>query len=491
MPSKIKKNDSEKNGKEKKSPGQLLSEKLLIKRKNAWEGIDSKTDKEVESFARSYMDILDRGKTEREFSAASVELLKALKFKDINQLKVTPAKGKNPFPAGTKIYNHIKGKALLCAIAGKKPISEGVNILGAHIDSPRLDLKPNPLYEDKDFALLDTHYYGGIKKYQWTTIPLAMHGVFIDSEGKEINICIGEDDDDPVFTITDLLIHLAQDQMQKKGTEVVEGEDLDVLVGSRPYNDEKVKEKVKLLYLSLMNKKYGIGEGSFSSAEIEFVPAHKARDIGLDRSMIGGYGHDDRCCAYPALRAIMDIASSGMVPDKTLVLYFSDKEEIGSVGNTGAQSWGFENFIAALAGEENLRTTMNNSVMLSTDVAAAVDPAYANVFDKRNSSYMGKGLVITKYTGSGGKRGASDANSDFCARVEAMMDRNKIPWQTGTLGRVDKGGGGTIALHAAKYGIDVIDCGISVLSMHSPFEVISKIDLYTAYKAYMAFLKDI
>jgi aspartyl aminopeptidase len=373
---------------------------------------------------------------------------------------------------------------------GKKPVTEGINILGAHVDSPRIDLKQNPLYEDSDLAFLDTHYYGGIKKYQWTAMPLAMHGVFIDSKGKEISVTIGEDEDDPVFTITDLLPHLAQDQMQKKASEVVEGEDLDVLAGSRPYNDEKVKEKVKLRILSILNEKYGIDEQGFAAAEIEFVPAFKARDLGLDRSMIGAYGHDDKCCAYPALRALMEIAAAKSPLEKTAICYLSDKEEIGSYGNTGAQSWGFENFVAALAGEDGLRRCLSNSSMLSTDVNAAFDPSYAGVFDKRNSSFMGKGLVLTKYTGSRGKYGASDANAEFCSRVQAVMNRNKIPWQFGELGKVDKGGGGTIALHAAKYGIEVLDCGVPVLSMHSPFEVISKIDLYMAFRGYTAFLRE-
>ncbi|MCL2093389.1 MAG: aminopeptidase [Treponema sp.] len=466
----------------KKSPGQTLADSLFISKKNIWEGIDSKTEKEVEEFSRLYKKILDQGKTEREFSAASVELLKKAGFKEIAKA--------GTLKAGDRVYEHVRGKALLCVVLGKKPLTEGINILGAHIDSPRLDLKPHPLYEDNDFALLDTHYYGGIKKYQWTTIPLAMHGVFIDPQGKEVRVSIGEEEDDPVFTITDLLIHMAQDQMQKKGAEVVEGEDLDVLAGSRPYNDEKVKDKVKLLFLSILNERYGLDESSFTSAEIEFVPAFKARDIGLDRSMIGGYGHDDRSCAYPALRALLDLAGKE-APQKTALCYLSDKEEIGSYGNTGAASWGFENFVAALSGEGALRTCLSNSVMLSADVAAAVEPSYAGVFDKRNSAFMGKGLVLTKYTGSGGKRAASDANAEFCARVQALLSKAKVPWQSGTLGKVDKGGGGTIAHYAARYGIEVLDCGVPVLSMHSPFEVISKIDLYAAYQGYGVFLKGI
>jgi aspartyl aminopeptidase len=476
--------------KESKTPGQLLADKLFLSLKNCWEGIDAKAEKEVEELAASYRAMLDRGKTEREFSAEAVALLKKQGFTAFDHTSGQSGK-KKAFAPGTKVFEHIRGKALVCAVVGKKPLAEGINIVGAHIDSPRLDLKQNPVYEDNELALLDTHYYGGIKKYQWTAIPLAMHGVFIDSKGKKTTVSIGEDDDDPVFTITDLLPHLAQDQMQKKAFEVVEGEDLDVLSGSRPYIDEKVKEKVKLRFLSILNEKYGLDEKDFASAEIEFVPAAKARDLGLDRSMIGAYGHDDRSGAYPALRALMEIAAQKEAPEKTVLCYFSDKEEIGSVGNTGAQSWGFENFIAALAGEDDLRRCLSNSSMLSCDVSPAFDPSYASVYDKQNSSYMGKGLIINKYTGSRGKYGASDANAEFCARVLAVFDKNKIPWQFGEMGKVDKGGGGTIALHAAKYGIEVLDCGTPVLSMHSPFEVISKVDLYIAFKGYAAFLREI
>ena len=471
-----------------KSAGQLLADKLFFTLKNCWEGIDQKTEKEIESFSKSYKDMLNRGKTEREFSSAAADLLLKQGFKSLS-LASGESFSAGKLKAGAKVFEHIRGKALVCAVIGKKHPREGVNILGAHVDSPRLDLKQNPVYEDNDFAFLDTHYYGGIKKYQWTTIPLAMHGVFIDSKGKEIKMTLGEDEDDPVFTITDLLPHLAQDQMQKKASEVVDGEDLDVLAGSRPFDDEKVKEKVKLRFLSILNEKYGLDEKSFASAEIEFVPAFKARDIGLDRSMIGAYGHDDRCCAYSALRAIMEIAAGKEAPDKTVICYLSDKEEIGSYGNTGAQSWGFVNFIAAIAGEENLRRCLSASSMLSADVGAALDPSYISVFEKKNASYLGKGLVLTKYTGSRGKAGASDANAEFCSRVQSLMDRNKVPWQFGELGKVDKGGGGTIALYAAKYGIEVLDCGIAVLSMHSPYEVISKVDLYVAFKGYTAFLR--
>ena len=473
--------------KETKSSGQLLADKLFFTLKNCWESLDKKNEKEVEALAGAYREILDRGKTEREFSSASAELLKKQGFKETDQPRYT---GK-PLPPGTKIFQHIRGKALVAAVVGRKPLDEGINILGAHVDCPRVDLKQNPVYEDNDFALLDTHYYGGIKKYQWTAIPLAMHGVFIDPKGNEIKIALGEKEDDPVFTITDLLPHLAQDQMMRRASEVVDGEDLDVLAGSRPFDDEKVaKDKVKLRFLSILNKQYGIDEKSFASAEIEFVPAFKARELGLDRSMIGAYGHDDRCCAYPALKALMEIAAAKEPPAKTALCYLSDKEEIGSFGNTGAQSWGFENFIAGLCGEDALRSCFVNSSMLSADVAAAFDPSYAGVYERKNAAYMGKGLVLTKYTGQRGKVGASDANAEFCSRVQTLMNKNKVPWQFGELGKVDRGGGGTIALHAAKYGIEVLDCGVPVLSMHSPFEVISKIDLYTTYRGYVAFLRE-
>ncbi|MDR0314203.1 MAG: aminopeptidase [Treponema sp.] len=470
---------------ETKSKGQLLSEKLFFSPVNCWEKTDAKTEKEIEEFAAAYKKFIDAGKTEREFTAEAVALLKKKGFTAIEEWE-----GKK-LPPGTKIYKNIRGKSLICAVIGKKPVKNGLNILGAHIDSPRIDLKQNPLYEDTGLAFLDTHYYGGIKKYQWTTIPLAMHGVFINSKGEKQQIRIGEDDTDPVFTITDLLPHLSQDIMQKKAAEFIEGEDLDILSGSIPYKDEKVKEKVKLNILDLLNKKYGITEKNFASAEIEFVPAFKARDLGFDRSMVGAYGHDDRSCAYPALMAMINVASSKKVPNKTLVCYLSDKEEIGSAGNTGAQSFGMENFIATLcADSKELVRCLENSSMLSADVGAAFDPNYASVYEKKNVCYMGKGLVLTKYTGSRGKVGASDANAEFCSKVQAIMDARNVHWQFGELGKVDKGGGGTIALHAAKLGIEVLDCGVPVLSMHSPFEIISKIDLYTTYQGYVAFLED-
>jgi len=478
-----------------KSEGQKLADKLFLNLKNCWEGIDEKTEKEVEELASLYKQFLDNGKTERECADEACKMLEQAGFKNINTIN------EKTFKPGMKIYQNIRGKSVIAAVIGKKLVTEGCNVLGAHIDAPRLDLKQNPLYEDSDLALFDTHYYGGIKKYQWTTIPLAMHGVFITENGKKIPIKIGEDADDPVFTITDLLPHLAKDQMEKKASVAVEAEDLDILAGSRPYTDKSgktdEKEKIKLAVIALLNEKYGITERDFASAEIEFVPAFKAKDVGLDRSLIGAYGHDDRCCAWPALQALIVMAQEKTAPEKTLVCYLSDKEETGSAGNTGARSLNFENFLAFLCGEKEnnpvgaeLRQCFSRSVMLSSDVNAAFDPSYASVFDKKNASFIGKGIALSKYTGSGGKYGASDANAEFCAKVQAIFNRNKVQWQFGALGKVDKGGGGTIALYAANMGIDVLDCGVPVLSMHSPFEVISKIDLYTTYRAYVAFLRE-
>ena len=472
--------------KETKTRGQKLADKLFFNLKNSWENVDEKIENEVEKLASSYKQFLDRGKTERECAQAACEFLEENGFVNIDSIK------EKEYKTGMKIYQNIRGKSVFAAVIGKKPAVEGCNILGAHIDSPRLDLKQNPVYEENDLALLDTHYYGGIKKYQWTTIPLAMHGVFVSEDGKKQEIKIGEEPGDPVFTITDLLPHLAKDQMQKKLSEAIEGEDLDILAGSRPYADKDAKEKVKLNLLSLLNEKFGVTEKDFASAEIEFVPAFRASDIGFDRSLIGAYGHDDRCCVWPALKAVVSLAREKTALEKTIICYLSDKEETGSAGNTGARSINFENFIAMICNgsEADLRLCFSRCSMLSADVNAAFDPTYAEVFDKRNSSFIGKGIVLSKYTGSGGKYGASDANAEFCARVQAIMSRNNIQWQFGELGKVDKGGGGTIALYAANLGMDVLDCGVPVLSMHSPFEVISKIDLYTTYRGYVAFLRE-
>jgi aspartyl aminopeptidase len=472
---------------ETKSEGELLREKLFVNKKNSWEEAEPKELEDILRFAEEYKDFLNRGKTERECTSRAVELLRDRGFSDIDTLT-------GPLSPGAKLYRNNRGKSLVAAVTGRAPLSGGLNIVGAHIDSPRIDLKDNPLYEAEEFALLDTHYYGGIKNYQWTTIPLALHGVLMGPQGKVIEIRVGEDEGDPVFTITDLLPHLAREQMQKKASEIFTGEDLDILAGSRPFRDSKVKDKVKLNLLNLLHERYGIVEQDFAGGELEFVPAHKARDVGFDRSMIGAYGHDDRSCAWAALQAILEIAA---VPEKTVICYLSDKEEIGSAGNTGAQSRLLENFIARLcesagegASELALRRVLDRSSMLSADVNSAYDPNYDSVYDKKNASYFGKGLVLSKATGSGGKFGGSEANAEFYRKLRDILDRNRIPWQYGDLGKVDKGGGGTIAKYPANLGIEVLDCGIPVLSMHSPFEVISKIDLYSTWRAYLAFLRE-
>ncbi|MDR0376978.1 MAG: aminopeptidase [Spirochaetaceae bacterium] len=476
-----------------KTEGQRLAEKLCINKKNCWDAVRPEDAERVRSFAADYAAFLDRGKTERECAAASVEALVQAGFQDIEA--IPPESG--PLVPGAKVYLNNRGKSLAFAVIGQIPPEEGVNIVGAHIDSPRIDLKTNPLYEEADFALLDTQYYGGIKHYQWTAIPLALHGVMIRRDGTAVAISVGEDAADPVFTITDLLPHLSRDQMQKKLSEAVLGEDLNVLAGSQPFRDAKAKDKVKLNILNLLHERYGVVEQDFARAELELVPAFKARDLGFDRSMIGAYGHDDRSCAYAALRAVLELAGSETPPPKTVVCIFTDKEETGSAGNTGAQSRLFENFIAYLLSKGKtaysdltLRRALGRSAMLSADVNAAFDPTFDSAYDRKTASYCGRGIVLCKYTGSGGKVGGSDAGAEFCGKVQLLLDRNTIQWQYGAFGKVDKGGGGTIAKHVANLGVEVLDCGIPVLSMHSPFEVISKIDLYTTCRGYAAFLRD-
>ncbi|HEY8348305.1 MAG TPA: aminopeptidase [Clostridiales bacterium] len=469
-----------------KTEGQKLEERLSYKRRNAWEKVDEEYIKKAFDFCEKYKDFLNASKTEREFAANTEKLAVAAGFKKLDDL-IASNKRLKP---GDKVYHINRKKSAVLAVIGKKPLSEGVNILGAHIDSPRLDLKQNPLYEDTEMAFFKTHYYGGIKKYQWLTIPLAIHGVVVKGDGTSVEIVIGEDDDDPVFSITDLLPHLAREQMQKKMGEAVSGEGLNVLLGSMPFNDEKVKEKVKLNILDILNKRYGIVEEDFQSAELELVPAQKFRDVGFDKSLVGGYGQDDRVCAYPALKAILDIDT----PERTAVCLLTDKEEIGSMGNTGAQSNLLQDFLAniiALADDAysdlKLRACLSKSKMLSADVNAAVDPNYESVYEKRNATYLGHGIVLQKYTGARGKYDSSDASAEFVGEVRKLFNDNGIFWQTGELGKVDEGGGGTIAQYAANLGIDVLDCGLSVLSMHSPFEITSKIDIYITYNAYKVF----
>ena len=392
---------------------------------------------------------------------------------------------------GDKVYYINHEKSMYIAVIGKEALENGLQVLGAHIDSPRLDLKPNPLYEDTGFAYLKTHYYGGIKKYQWTTIPLAIHGVIVKSNGEKVEITIGEEDNDPIFTITDLLPHLAQEQMEKKLKEGISGEDLNLLIGSIPEEDKDISEKVKLNMLMLLNEKYGMKEIDFVSSELEVVPAFRARSLGLDRSMIAGYGQDDRVCAYTSVRAMLDVEN----PTKTAICILSDKEEIGSMGNTGMESHVFDYFISELLNKKNenkpnaLEKVFCHSKMLSADVDAGLDPIYASVSEKNNAAFIGQGIGLNKYTGARGKSGASDANAEFVAEVRSIFEKANIPYQVSELGRVDLGGGGTIAYILADKGMDVIDCGVPVLSMHAPYEVTSKFDVYSAYKAYGAFVK--
>lgn len=471
---------------ENKTAGQKLSDQLTYNVKNAWEKSSDEYKSKAFEFCEGYKQFLDRAKTEREFTEETVKLAEQYGFIPLDDI----IKSGRKIAPGMKIYHINRNKSAVLSVIGSMPVEKGVSIVGAHIDAPRIDLKQNPVYEDTEMALLKTHYYGGIKKYQWVTIPLALHGVIIKGNGDKVVVNLGEDEGDAVFTITDLLPHLAADQMQKKMSDAITGEGLNLLIGSIPYNDEKAKDKVKLNILKLLNEKYGIVEEDFISAELEIVPAFKARDVGLDRGMIGAYGQDDRVCAYTALKAIFDIGSV----ERTAVCVLTDKEEIGSVGNTGAESTLLDNFLAALCAYSTdhytdimLRTCLTNSRMLSADVNPGVDPNYEGVQEKRNSSYMGKGIVLQKYTGVRGKVGGSDANAEFVGSVRKLFNENGILWQSGELGKVDQGGGGTIAKDVANLGAEVIDCGIAILSMHSPFEITSKIDIYITYDAYKVF----
>ena len=458
-----------------------------MERKNAWKGYDEAKSAKVDALAKDYMDFLDNGKTERECVDTIVNQIEAAGYRELPELM---KEGKK-LSAGDKVYAVWMNKTVVMFQIGTKPMTEGLNILGAHIDSPRLDIKQNPLYEDSDFALLDTHYYGGIKKYQWVTLPLALHGVVAKKDGSIVEINIGENEDDPVFFISDLLIHLSAEQMEKKASKVIEGEALDLIFGSRPLAGEE-KEAVKAGVMKLLAEQYGIEEEDFLSAELEVVPAGKARDCGLDRSMILAYGQDDRVCAFTSLFAMLDVEDV----ERTSCCILVDKEEIGSVGATGMQSRFFENTVAEvlnLVGEYselNVRRCLAASDMLSSDVSAAFDPSYASAFEKKNAAFFGRGMVFNKFTGARGKSGSNDANAEYVARVRRIFDDHKVCFQTAELGKVDVGGGGTIAFIAALYGMEVIDSGVSVLSMHAPWEVTSKADVYEAKKAYKAFLLD-
>ena len=465
---------------EKKSVSKELKEKLFLQRKNGYERINETEEKAVFAFAEDYKNFLNTAKTEREAVCEAVKLLKAngfVEYKKDMELK-----------AGDKIYRNNRGKAVIAAVIGTSPVDEGVRLCAAHIDSPRLDLKQNPLYEDNELALFKTHYYGGIKKYQWTTIPLSLHGVIIKADGTSITVNIGEDENDPVFCVTDLLPHLATEQMTRTATKIIRGEDLNLLIGSIPFRDDEASESVKLNIMNILFEKYGITESDFISSELEAVPAFKARDIGFDRSLIGGYGHDDRCCAYPALRAAVECLS----PVHTTVTILADKEETGSDGNTGLCSSYLRYFIEDIAeavGSKG-RDVLSASECLSADVNAAFDPTFPEVNERNNAAYVNKGVCITKYTGSRGKSGTSDASAEFAGRIRRLMDSKNVIWQTGELGKVDAGGGGTVAAYIANLDVDTIDMGVPVLSMHAPYEVISKLDLYMAYKAFAAFIAD-
>ena len=465
-----------------------------MEKKNAWEKYpEGKKRDEVFSFAEDYRKFISDCKTERECTSAVYKDAVAHGYKDLDEL----IKNKTAVKAGDRIVADNMGKGVALFNIGKKSIEDGMNSLGAHIDSPRMDLKQVPLYEDTEMALLDTHYYGGIKKYQWVTLPLALHGVICKKDGTTVKVNIGDKPGDPVVGVSDLLIHLSGDQMSKKASEVIEGENLDVLIGSIPgpekdENDKDIKDRVKSNILNILSKEYKVDEDDFLSAEIEVVPAGEARDYGLDRSMIMGYGHDDRVCAYPSYRAMLEVTD----PEYTSVCLLVDKEEIGSVGASGMQSRFFENCVAEvmnLAGEYTelaVRRAMKNSKVLSSDVSAAFDPNYPSVMEKKNSAYFGKGLVFNKYTGARGKSGSNDANAEYVAKLRKIMDDNEVSFQTSELGRVDVGGGGTIAYILANYDMNVIDSGVPVLNMHAPWEIISKVDLYEALKGYIAFLKE-
>lgn len=461
-----------------------------MERKNAWLSYSEEERAKLNQVCDDYKAYLSIGKTERECVTEAVRLAEAKGYRRMEDVM----KAGETLKEGDRVYRICMNKTLVLFQIGSEPIENGMNILGAHIDSPRLDLKQNPLYEDNDMVLLDTHYYGGVKKYQWVAMPLALHGVVAKKDGTSINVVIGEDPEDPVLCISDLLPHLAADQMQKKASEIIDGEALDVLFGSEPAADadEKEKELVKKNILALLKAKYDMEEEDFISAELEIVPAGAARDCGLDRSMVIGYGQDDRICAYTSLAAQLDM---GPVK-RTAVCLLVDKEEIGSVGATGMHSRFFENTVAelmSLAGQYTdlgVRRAIANSRMLSSDVSAAFDPNFAGVFEKKNSAYFGRGLVFNKYTGAHGKSGSNDASAEYMAAVRRVMDDNGVFWQTAELGKVDQGGGGTIAYIMANYGMEVIDSGIAVLSMHAPWEIGSKADIYEGYKGYMAFLKD-
>lgn len=457
-----------------------LKEKLFINRKNGYLTAKDDVTAAANDFCEGYKAFLDSAKTEREAVKTAVELAKKAGFKEFD------VNGK--IAAGDKLFINNRGKAAAFIVVGSDDIENGATVTAAHIDSPRLDLKPNPLYEDTELALFKTHYYGGIRKYQWTAIPLSLHGVFAKKDGSVIEVNIGEDENDPVFIVNDLLPHLAGEQSKRTLSQGIKGEELNILIGSKPFKDDSESELVKLSILNILYDKYGITEDDFLSAELEAVPAFKAKDVGFDRSMIGAYGHDDRVCAYPALMAILNANNL----KKTAIVVLADKEETGSDGNTGLKSDFLAHIMDDLCRMSGKSTTLalRRSVCLSADVNAATDPTFKDVMEPKNASYINYGVVITKYTGSGGKGGTSDASAEYVGRVRAMLDKNNIVWQIGELGKVDAGGGGTVAKYVANLGLDVVDLGVPVLSMHAPYETVSKLDVYMAYLTMSAFHKE-
>ena len=458
----------------------------MMSEKNVWETYEEQEMNEVFALAEDYKRFISENKTERACVKSAVAMAEARGYRDLREV----IRRQETLKPQDKVYLTMMEKSIVLFHLGDRPLEEGMHILGAHIDSPRLDLKQNPVYENTELAYLDTHYYGGIKKYQWVTLPLALHGVIVKKDGTSVDVCIGEKEDDPVFVISDLLIHLSNDQMQKKAASVIEGEDLNVTFGSMPLKEEE-KDKVKANVLKLLKERYDVEESDLVSAEIEVVPAGKARDLGIDRSMVIGYGQDDRVCAYTSLVALLEMENV----EKTAVCLLVDKEEVGSQGATGMQSCFFENALAevmdrmGIYSELKVRRARQHSKMLSSDVSAAYDPNYAGVMETNNCAYFGKGLVFNKYTGARGKSGCNDANAEYMAELRAVMEKGNVAYQTSELGKVDQGGGGTIAYILANYGMEVIDSGVALHNMHAPWEVSSKADIYEAKKGYLAFLK--
>lgn len=464
-----------------KSKATLLKEEIMMKGSKGAATLNAEEIKKADDFCVGYKKFLDHSPVEREAVSYTLELAKKAGFTEYDE--------NASYNAGDKVYYVNRDKAIALAVIGKNGVKNGARLAIAHIDSPRIDLKPNPLYEDTNLALFKTHYYGGLKKYQWTALPLSLHGTVVKLDGTKVNITCGDDENESCFCVTDLLPHLAKDQVSKPLAKVFTGEDLNVLVGSRPYEDgNDEKDLVKLNVMSILNKKYGIVEGDFLSAELCLIPSFKARDIGFDASMIGGYGHDDKVCAYPALMASLDVET----PEQTCVTYLTDKEETGSDGNTGMQSDFLRYFIYDLAKQDGIDgyKALSKSTCLSADVSAAYDPTYASAYEAKNSCYINEGVVISKYTGHGGKYDTSDASAEYMGKVRALLEKNNVMWQVGELGKVDMGGGGTIAKYVANMNVDVVDLGVPVLCMHAPFEIVSKIDVYMAYRAFFAFFDD-